>query len=119
MSAFQLDKLLYQLRDPRLRARLAQDAGSVLREYELTADEARAIADGDLPALHRLGANGYLLLAFSHARGGVRLARVRRGARRNASCGRVRGRRDGSDRFGHGAGPRATDHRGARRGRPR
>ncbi len=69
MSRFAVDKVLHQLRDPDYRARFQQDPRAMLASYDLTPQEASALAEGDIPALHRLGANGYLLLAFGHQAG--------------------------------------------------
>jgi hypothetical protein len=66
MSTFELDKVLYHLRHPEPMARFQQDPAGFLAAYDLTPEEARALAEADVVALDRLGANGYLLLAFAH-----------------------------------------------------
>lgn len=69
MSTFGLDKALYHLRQPEHAARFQQDPQAFLAVYDLTPEEARALAAADLVALDRLGANGYLLLGFAHRAG--------------------------------------------------
>ncbi len=70
MSVFGVDKFLHQMRDGQQWARFRANPQAVLGEYELTPEEAAALEAGDLAALHRLGANGYLLLGFGHRTGG-------------------------------------------------
>jgi hypothetical protein len=69
MSTFGLDKALYHLRQSEHAARFQQDLQAFLAAYDLTPEEARALAAADLVALDRLGANGYLLLGFAHRAG--------------------------------------------------
>lgn len=69
MSTFGLDQALYHLRQPEHAARFRQDPQAFLAAYDLTPEEARALAAADLVALDRLGANGYLLLSFAHRAG--------------------------------------------------
>ncbi|HLH24251.1 MAG TPA: hypothetical protein VK066_17150 [Chloroflexota bacterium] len=70
MSVFAVDKFLHQMRDYARLARFRDDPRAVLADYDLTPAEAAALEAGDLAALHRLGANGYLLLGFGHQMGG-------------------------------------------------
>jgi hypothetical protein len=71
MSLYYVDKFMFQVTDDEhRRARFHEDPAAVLAEYQLTPEEARALANRDLPALYRLGANGYLLLRFAHEKGG-------------------------------------------------
>jgi hypothetical protein len=69
MSTFGVDKVLSLLRNSEQAARFEQDPAAFLAGHELTPEEARALAARDLRALDRLGANGYLLLAFAHHAG--------------------------------------------------
>jgi len=59
MSDYHLNRVLYE------RAREHKMAESIgldeLTDYELTAEERAALANGDLEALFRLGANPYLI----------------------------------------------------------
>ena len=59
MSDYQLNRVLYE----KARAHKMIDAigPDELPEYELTDEERAALADGDLEALFRLGANPYLI----------------------------------------------------------
>ena len=70
MSVFEVDKFLHQMRDRAQLARFRESPRAVLAAYELAPEEAAALETGDLAALHRLGANGYLLLGFGHQMGG-------------------------------------------------
>jgi len=66
MSLYYVQKLLYQLnRDPHIRERFAADRDDLLGEYELTVEERRAIADGDIGLLYVMGVNGQLLMHYS------------------------------------------------------
>jgi hypothetical protein len=70
MSLYQVQKVIYQLnRDPRLRERFAANVDAVLAEYELTAEEARALREPDIGLLYVLGVNGQLLMHFAAFRG--------------------------------------------------
>lgn len=66
MSLYYVQKLLYQLnRDPQVRKRFATDLEGLLSEYELTAEEHRAVVDGDIGLLYVMGVNGQLLMHYS------------------------------------------------------
>lgn len=69
MSVFAVDRMLHRLHDRAVWARFQEQPDAVLADAELTPEEARALASGDLAALYRLGANGYLLLGFAHQAG--------------------------------------------------
>jgi hypothetical protein len=70
MSLYYIQKALYQLnRDPELRRRFADDAGSVLASYELTAEEREAIRKPDIGLLYVLGVNGQILMHYAAYRG--------------------------------------------------
>jgi len=59
VSDYQLNRVLYE------KARAHKMVDSIgpdeLADYELTAEERAALAEGDLEALFRLGANPYLI----------------------------------------------------------
>jgi hypothetical protein len=66
MSLYYVQKLLYQLnRDAHVRQRFASSRDSLLSEYELTAEERSAIADGDIGLLYVMGVNGQILMHYS------------------------------------------------------
>jgi len=66
MSLYQVQKLIYQLnRDPRTRERYERERDAVLGEYELTAEEKKALAQPDIGLLYVLGVNGQLLMHFA------------------------------------------------------
>lgn len=66
MSLYQVQKLIWQLnRDPRIRARYAEERDAVLAEYELSDEERRAVVEPDIGLLYVLGVNGQLLMHFA------------------------------------------------------
>jgi Aromatic-ring-opening dioxygenase LigAB, LigA subunit len=66
MSLYQVQKLLYQLnRDPEVRRHYEADAASVLSGYALSADELRALREGDIGLLYVMGVNGQLLMHYA------------------------------------------------------
>lgn len=66
MSLYSVQKLIYNLnRDPSVRARFAADRDCVLADYDLTAEELRAIRDPDIGLLYVLGVNGQLLMHYA------------------------------------------------------
>src|SRR5580700_6319485 len=66
MSLYQLQKFLFDLnRDPGVQQRLRADAGAVLNNYELTAEERSAIETKDIGLIYVLGANGQLLMHYA------------------------------------------------------
>jgi hypothetical protein len=70
MSLYYVQKLLYRLnRDPHTRERCERDLDGLLAEYELTAEEERAIREGDVGMLYILGVNGQLLMHYAAMRG--------------------------------------------------
>ena len=59
MSDYQLNRVLYEkAREHKMVQSIGPDE---LADYELTAEERAALAEGDLEALFRLGANPYLI----------------------------------------------------------
>jgi hypothetical protein len=70
MSLYHVQKLLYQLnRDPSVRTRYEQNFDGLLREYELTAEELRAIREPDIGLLYVMGVNGQILMHYAALRG--------------------------------------------------
>jgi len=70
MSLYHVQKLLYQLnRDPGVRKRYGDDFESLLREYELDAQELRAIREPDIGLLYVMGVNGQILMHYAALRG--------------------------------------------------
>jgi hypothetical protein len=66
MSLYQVQKLLYTLnRDPAMQNRYRKDPESVLQDYELTAEESKALREGDIGLLYVLGVNGQILMHYA------------------------------------------------------
>lgn|ERR1035438_1598089 len=66
MSLYQLQKFLFDLnRNPGVQQRLRAEAGAVLNDYELTAEERTAIETKDIGLIYVLGANGQLLMHYA------------------------------------------------------
>jgi hypothetical protein len=66
MSLYQVQKLIYQLnRDQRTQERYLAERDAVLAEYELTAEEKKALSQPDIGLLYVLGVNGQLLMHFA------------------------------------------------------
>ncbi len=66
MSLYQLQKFLYDInRDPGVQQQYRSEPERLLDRYELTAEERRAIAGGDVGLIYVLGANGQLLMHFA------------------------------------------------------
>ena len=66
MSLYYLQKLLYNLnREPALQARFKADRASVLADYDLNAEELKALTDPDVGLLYVLGVNGQLLMHYA------------------------------------------------------
>jgi hypothetical protein len=66
MSLYQLQKFLYDInRDPRVQGKYRADLEGLLDEYELTSEERRAVAAGDIGLVYVLGANGQLLMHYA------------------------------------------------------
>lgn len=66
MSLYQVQKMLYQLnRDDGVKARYHKDRDGLLDEYDLTEEERRALAEGDIGLLYVLGVNGQILMHFA------------------------------------------------------
>ena len=70
MSLYHVQKLLYQLnRDPGVRKRYEEDFENLLAEYELDAEELRAIREPDIGLLYVMGVNGQILMHYAALRG--------------------------------------------------
>jgi hypothetical protein len=70
MSLYSVQKLIYQLnREPALRVRHEQDLEGLLKEYELSDEERRAIREPDIGLLYVMGVNGQLLMHYAALRG--------------------------------------------------
>jgi hypothetical protein len=70
MSLYYVQKLLYQLnRDPFIRKQYEESFENLLREYELTGEELRAIREPDIGLLYVMGVNGQILMHYAALRG--------------------------------------------------
>ena len=70
MSLYYVQKLFYHLLvDPRARERFKRDGDSMLADYRLEAEEARAIKSADVAALYRMGVHPLLLRPFAGLKG--------------------------------------------------
>ena len=66
MSLYQLQKFLYDInRDPSAQEKYRADLEGLLDRYELTGEERRALAAGDIGLIYVLGANGQLLMHYA------------------------------------------------------
>ncbi len=66
MSLYGVQKFLFHLnRDVRVQQRLKAEAGALLDEYPLDAQEREAIQSGDIGLMYVLGANGQLLMHYA------------------------------------------------------
>ena len=62
VSLYQVQKLLFDVnRDRQVRARFLDERERLVGDYELTADERRAILETDFHALYRMGVHSLLL----------------------------------------------------------
>jgi hypothetical protein len=62
VSLYQVQKVLFAVnRDRHARARFVDDRARLLADYELTADERRALLEADFHALYRMGVHSLLL----------------------------------------------------------
>lgn len=66
MSLYYLQKCLYVLnRDEQARQRYKDDRDDFLTEFDLTIEERKALADGDIGLLYVLGVNGQILMHYA------------------------------------------------------
>jgi len=62
VSLYQVQKLLFHVNcDREVRARFLGERELLVRDYDLTADERRAVLDTDFYALYRMGVHSLLL----------------------------------------------------------
>ncbi len=70
MSLYYVQKLIYELnRDPAVRRQYEQNFEELLRRYELTDEELRAVREPDIGLLYVMGVNGQLLMHYAALRG--------------------------------------------------
>ena len=70
VSLYQVQKVLFAVnRDRQARARFLDDRERLLADYELTADERRAILDTNFHALYQMGVHSLLLGPLAAALG--------------------------------------------------
>ncbi len=66
MSLYYLQKVMFELnRDAHVRKRFDADFGDLLRDYDLTGEEVRALTELDIGLLYVLGVNGQLLMHYA------------------------------------------------------
>jgi Aromatic-ring-opening dioxygenase LigAB, LigA subunit len=66
VSLYQVNKLLFNLfNDLELQAKYKQDAGAVLRRYDLQDAEIKALREVNAGELYRMGAHSFLLWQFA------------------------------------------------------
>ena len=69
MSLYEVQRLIHRLNvDPALVDRFRAAPADVLAEYALEDEERKALADGDMAALWRIGVHPLLMLHFVRAR---------------------------------------------------
>ena len=62
MSVYAIHKLLWLSEDdPEFRSRIQAHPEEVMKEFSLTAEEARALKDGDIHALYQWGVSSFLM----------------------------------------------------------
>ena len=66
MSLYQLQKFLFVLnREPEAQAQHKQDLDTLLKRYDLSAEEQGALREGDIGLLYVLGVNGQILMHYA------------------------------------------------------
>jgi hypothetical protein len=66
LSLYQVQKFLFDInRDPAVQQRARTDLAALLAGYDLSDEERRAIATGDIGLIFVLGANGQLLMHYA------------------------------------------------------
>ena len=66
MSLYQMQKFLFEInRDRGVQQEFRADRQSVLKRYDLSGEEQRALEAGDIGLIYVLGANGQLLMHYS------------------------------------------------------
>ncbi|MCH7606421.1 MAG: hypothetical protein IH962_04635 [Chloroflexi bacterium] len=62
MSVYAIHKLLWLAEeDPEFRSRLQANPDEVVKEFPITAQEARALRDGDIHTLYQWGVSSFLM----------------------------------------------------------
>jgi hypothetical protein len=70
MSLYQVQKLLFNIHNNlTLRAQYTSDPATVMIDFKLADNEARALLDKDMRALYRMGVNPWLLLQYANITG--------------------------------------------------
>ena len=70
MSLYQVQKLLFQMVNvSAVRARFDAERDALLREFDLTDEEARALREVDVGRLYAMGAHPLLILPFCGRQG--------------------------------------------------
>lgn len=65
MSVYAIHKLLWlSEEDPEFRARLQSNPDEAMKGFSLTAEEAQALKNGDIHALHHWGVSNFLMRAM-------------------------------------------------------
>jgi hypothetical protein len=66
MSAYALNKLIREInRNPETRQRFLNDPASVAKDFELAAEEYKAVVTKDIGKLYRSGVHGLILRPFT------------------------------------------------------
>ncbi len=70
MSLYAVQRTIFRMKkDHAFAQSFQEDAASAVADAELTAEERRALVDGDLAALYRMGVHPLLLAPYSRAVG--------------------------------------------------
>lgn len=67
MSAYELNRLMYDLREPDNREAIRSDLDSYLDRYDVTEDEKQLVRDGDWQGLVDVGVSVYVLTKIGAA----------------------------------------------------
>jgi hypothetical protein len=66
VSLYQVQKFLFDInRDPAVQQQARTDLAALLNRYDLSEEERKAIATGDIGLIFVLGANGQLLMHYA------------------------------------------------------
>ncbi len=66
MSLYQLQKFLYELnRDDSVKEKFHSDLEALITQFDLDAEESKALKEGDIGLLYVLGVNGQILMHFA------------------------------------------------------
>jgi Aromatic-ring-opening dioxygenase LigAB, LigA subunit len=62
MSVYEVSKIFYRLDlEPELLHKLKSDPAEAIKDFKLTPEERRAVLEGDIGALYRMGVHSFLL----------------------------------------------------------